>query len=102
MLDPRLEEALTGSLIYQQTYPQILTASEQGPVPPAADREDLKTNKKPNALVTYTALDLQRKEFPEPVCVVKNLLVVGLTLLAGVPKGGKSWWALLIALAKAS
>jgi predicted ATP-dependent serine protease len=38
-------------------------------------------------------------EFPEPVWAVPEILPIGLTILAGAPKVGKSWFALQIAKA---
>ncbi len=49
-----------------------------------------------------TASALQTVIFPPAVEVFSGLLVAGLTLLAGAPKLGKSWLALLLALAKAT
>lgn len=46
--------------------------------------------------------DLYNKEFPELNWAIPNFLPVGLTLLAGYPKIGKSWLALQIAKAVAS
>jgi hypothetical protein len=44
------------------------------------------------------ASELMSKDFPEVVCVIDEILPVGLNLLAGRPKKGKSWLALLMAL----
>jgi hypothetical protein len=41
-------------------------------------------------------------EFPEPRWAVEGIIPQGLTLLAGSPKVGKSWWALAVALAVGS
>jgi len=49
-----------------------------------------------------SADDILREEYPEPVWAVPGLLPVGLSLLAGRPKRGKSWLALQIAFAVAS
>lgn len=43
---------------------------------------------------TYQAQSLEGKEIKRPSMVVENLLPVGLTVLAGSPKLGKSWLAL--------
>lgn len=40
---------------------------------------------------------LLRRNYPEPSWLIPGLLPPGLTLLAGKPKTGKSWWALQIA-----
>ncbi|MBN1230483.1 MAG: AAA family ATPase [Anaerolineales bacterium] len=49
-----------------------------------------------------TAKDLLTTEWPEPVWAVPQLLPVGLSILAGAPKVGKSWMALQLALAISS
>ncbi|MCH9032423.1 MAG: AAA family ATPase, partial [candidate division Zixibacteria bacterium] len=41
-----------------------------------------------------SAAEILTKDFPEPVWAVNNLIPVGLTILAGKPKIGKSWMAL--------
>ena len=43
--------------------------------------------------------DLVRKEFPLAVLIVENLITIGLTLLTGGSKIGKSWLALQLAIA---
>ncbi len=48
-----------------------------------------------------SARDLLTREWPEPPWVVPGLLPVGLTLLAGKPKVGKSWLALQLVQAVA-
>jgi predicted transcriptional regulator len=53
-------------------------------------------------LQLLTAHDILTTDWPEPVWAIPNLLPVGLTILAGRPKVGKSWLALQIALAVAS
>jgi hypothetical protein len=100
MYDMQHEETLIASLAYQQAHVQLLADEEREP-PPSTERRSQKSNKKLNALTTYTAFDLQQKEFSEPECVVENILPVGLSILAGVPKGGKSWMGLGFGLAKA-
>ena len=49
-----------------------------------------------------SADDILSVEFPEPVWVVPGLLPIGLTILAGRPKTGKSWLCLQIARAVVS
>ena len=51
---------------------------------------------------TFTAVDLMKREFPEPKWIVEALLPEGLTLFAGPPKMGKSWLALSLCVATAS
>jgi RecA-family ATPase len=53
-------------------------------------------------LELLTAHDILTTDWPEPVWAIPNLLPVGLTILAGRPKVGKSWLTLQIALAVAS
>lgn len=53
-------------------------------------------------LEVWTADRLLTEEFPEPVWAVPDLLPVGLGILAGRPKVGKSWLALQIAQAVAT
>ena len=47
----------------------------------------------------WTARELLETEFPEPKWAVPGLLPVGLVMLAGRPKQGKSWLALQMAVA---
>lgn len=49
-----------------------------------------------------SAAELMTTVLPEPVIIVEDLLVEGLNLFAGRPKGGKSWAALNMAMAVAS
>ncbi len=51
---------------------------------------------------TWSAAELLDADFPEPPWVVPGLLPVGLTLLAGRPKVGKSWLALQLMQAVAT
>lgn len=46
--------------------------------------------------------ELMEMEFPEPTWLVDVLIPTGLTILAGPPKRGKSWFALELALAVCS
>jgi len=48
--------------------------------------------------MAMTAAELQRREFPLVSWVVPGLIPEGVTLFAGKPKIGKSWWALDLAL----
>ena len=48
---------------------------------------------------SWTAADLLAAEFPPATCVVDDLVPMGLTILAGRPKIGKSWLLLQIAIA---
>ncbi len=49
-----------------------------------------------------SAADLQKREFPEIRYVVPGIIAPGLTLFAGKPKIGKSWFCLDVALAVAA
>lgn len=49
-----------------------------------------------------TAREILNIDFPNIECVVKELIPVGLTILAGRPKIGKSWLALNISIAVAN
>lgn len=50
-------------------------------------------------IVTFTARELQKMEFPPIRYAVKGYIAEGLTILAGKPKIGKSWMALDFAMA---
>jgi len=58
--------------------------------------------KPPVHLSMMTADELLTKGWPEPVWLVPGLLPVGLTILGGKPKVGKSWLALQLAQAIAT
>lgn len=53
-------------------------------------------------IVVLSSDHIMMTNYPEPVWAVPNLLPVGLTILAGAPKIGKSWLALQIAYAVAA
>jgi hypothetical protein len=50
----------------------------------------------------YSADEILTTEWPEPVWAIPRILPVGLSILAGPPKVGKSWLSLQIALAISS
>ncbi len=52
-------------------------------------------NKSPTG---YSASELVKMDFPEPVWAVRGIIPEGLTLLCGKPKIGKSWLSLNLAL----
>jgi len=49
-----------------------------------------------------TAAELLKKQLPEPVWIVPDILPAGLTILAGPPKMGKSWLSLGLSVAVAT
>jgi hypothetical protein len=51
---------------------------------------------------SWSAADLLAHDFPEPRWAVPGIVAEGLTVLAGPPKVGKSWFALNLAVAIAS
>ena len=66
-------------------------------------RKGEKEPEKPKiAISTMTALELRRSDIRPPTWIVPNILPQGLAVLAGRPKGGKSWLALKLALSVAS
>lgn len=67
-----------------------LTRSARNVTPPPAPRTE------------WPADQLLRLHFREPEWVLPDLIPIGLTLLGGKPKTGKSWFCLQLSLAKAS
>lgn len=55
-----------------------------------------------NRKTRWTASELMATSFPAPLWTVPNLIPVGLSILAGRPKVGKSWLGLQIAIAVAA
>src|ERR1700690_2738347 len=53
------------------------------------------------SLVTFTAPELEAMDLPAPRFACADLIVEGLSFLAGAPKLGKSWLALQLAIAVA-
>jgi hypothetical protein len=74
--------------------------SEYDDRPPDPPNQEPEREPAPSVEI-FTAPDLLRMELPEARCVVSDIIPEGLTLLAGKPKLGKSWWALDVALAVA-
>ena len=64
--------------------------------------ENSKQKEVPPKFITYTAGELMNMNFPEPVAVIPDLLLEGISILAAPSKMGKSWLALNLALAVAS
>jgi DNA-binding transcriptional ArsR family regulator len=93
----------------QAEYTRLLILA-RGLDPQAADRlrealeakEGFAEDPAKPPLDLLTIGDILNTEWPEPVWAVPNILPVGLTILAGRPKVGKSWLALQIALSVAS
>jgi len=57
---------------------------------------------RPAGITILSARDILTRAWPEPVWAVPQLLPVGLSVLAGRPKLGKSWLALQVACAVAT
>lgn len=69
----------------------------------ATRRKKEKPAEKPKLTIsTMTALELRRSAIKPPTWIVPNILPQGIGVLAGRPKGGKSWLALKLALSVAS
>jgi hypothetical protein len=70
---------------------------------PSAERPGQESGKadRPGYTRDVSARELLEMELPEPKWAVEGLIPEGLTVLAGKPKLGKSWLALLLALAVA-
>ena len=113
-----LREAMLGNILCK--HPQLaneieemllaLPVQERGRVMQSITRHPAGVNlgdlykgaDKPKSIELLSADMLLETEFPEPVWAVPGLLPVGLSILAGAPKVGKSWLALQLALAVAS
>ena len=54
---------------------------------------------RPTKKIRWSAEEIMKTEFPEPVWAIPGLIPVGLSFLAGRPKVGKSWLALQFAVA---
>jgi RecA-family ATPase len=50
----------------------------------------------------FSACELVKRDFPEPLWIIPELLTEGLGILAGRPKTGKSWLALGLSIAGAT
>ena len=73
--------------------PYILDG-DGAPAPSATTKPTKTARQKPARLATLSIRDLLTRQWPEPVWAVPGLLPVGLTILAGRPKIGKSWLCL--------
>ena len=85
MIDPALKTAQAVDLAAE-----CIKIHEAKPTEPEA-----KTVKK---LQVYHAADLYGKTIERPPVIVQGMIPAGLTVLAGAPKRGKSWLALMLAL----
>lgn len=65
------------------------------------ENEDSKPRPRPTVTNPRSAADLQNDPPRKVKWVIPGLLPVGLSLLVGSPKVGKSWFALALAVAKA-
>lgn len=61
-----------------------------------------KNNKDNFVLQLHSAGEILSADFPEPVYVIPDILPIGLSILAGAPKVGKSWLGLQMAKATSS
>ncbi|MBI4906594.1 MAG: AAA family ATPase [Acidobacteria bacterium] len=66
-----------------------------------AEKSAKKNGRPRPQLETVDALDIFKREFPEPQFLIDDLLPNGVTILAGRPKSGKSWLTLQIAISVA-
>lgn len=89
MLDPALKAAQAVDLATE-----CIKIQQAKPTEPEA-----KTVKK---LQVYHAADLYGKTVERPPVIVQGMIPAGLTVLAGAPKRGKSWLALMLALCVAA
>ena len=64
---------------------------------PSVDVHQRTHSPAPATFSIITSDELLRKELPPPEWVLQDMLPVGLALLAGAPKVGKSWFALDLA-----
>ena len=81
----------------------LLTAENEAKCEPMLTESELQAvlDKVLPPLKTITAAELLSMEIPEPKWAVPNLIPEGLTILAGRPKAGKSFFGLGVALAVA-
>ena len=89
MIDPALKAAQAVDLAAE-----CIKIQQAKPTEPEA-----KTVKK---LQVYHAADLYGKTVERPPVIVQGMIPAGLTVLAGAPKRGKSWLALMLALCVAA
>ncbi len=102
-------------LEFEEFLPTLTAINSRRCKPPLPDREVQsiarsvskyppgKTPKESKAVMPLgiSFAELLAKELPPPRWIINGLLPEGLTILAGAPKAGKSWFAQNIALAKA-
>ena len=71
--------------------------AELGVVKSTAEMDNREWIEEKYNLKGITSAELDKKEFPDPNYVIKDMIPEGLTLLYGSPKSGKSWLALQLA-----
>lgn len=81
---------------------QAETGQKRGALGVPMAPPDLVAGTSPNHRHVWTAAELLAVDFPEPIWVVPGLLPVGLAILAGRPKLGKSFLALQLSIAVGS
>jgi hypothetical protein len=69
--------------------------------PPSNDNSRANSQSSQPSFSVISADTILKTQYPEPIWIIPNLLPVGLTILAGPPKVGKSWLALQMAMAVA-
>jgi len=93
------------------TYQDLIRLVEATPVwppphPVPAGPPDLDPNSPvpiiPLRIATISAVDLVRRQFPEPRWAVSQVVPEGASLLVGAPKKGKSWFLLGLGIAVAA
>ena len=96
-----------GKVNYLETIPKetwdiLRGQSVRRTSPPSGNGQQKPSPPQPVRPRTWSAAELLDADFPDPPWVVPGLLPVGLTLLAGRPKVGKSWLALQLMQAVAT
>jgi DNA-binding transcriptional ArsR family regulator len=86
-----LQEGRDPDWVYDRLPPPLLATILAQAAPTAAP-----------GLKTLSAYEILTTDWPDPVWAIPDLLPVGLSVLAGKPKVGKSWLALQIAQAVAT
>ena len=95
MIDPALKAAQPVDLAAE-----CIKIQEAKPTQPAGKEPEVRVPVK--KLNVYHAADLYGKAIERPPVIVQGIIPAGLTVLAGAPKRGKSWLALMLALCVSS